>query len=257
MNKKKPIFLLLPGPSLVNIEKRMETLKAIPATWITLNRFPILERKLHVEFDMIYCSSPVRIIELKEDIIRFASQPDKFLITNTDIMRTLPRIANEAGHVVVTDLGYEPGVWYSSLTALLLWIFREEFKSVFLLGADGGIIDPKKNCENCSEGFEGFCEYGGEISGGGGEGCYAFLRSVYYGQEQINPEKENFSARRVSIPKDTSLMNTSFWRLVNRLDLPNKTKVFNVTNKSLINCFDKMSWEDFDAVVNATSKISI
>ena len=82
--KSQPVFILLPGPSLKNIEPRIEHLKGHRPIWATVNRFPILEKKLDLRFDMVYCSSPVRMEELLPDILKLLERGDEF-VTNSEM----------------------------------------------------------------------------------------------------------------------------------------------------------------------------
>lgn len=224
----RPVFICLHGPSLKNLEPRIGKLygeKKI-ATWTTLNRFPILEKKLGILFDAVYCSSPARMEELLPDVIALLKRGGKF-VTNSEIAGKHAPSFKEARKErpsidwYISDLAFEPGVWHNSLTAFLLFLADKGFKEIYLFGCDGGTFEDND--------------------------------PIYYGEELIDPSKENFVAREQSIPRDTKLMNEEFWGLFEKYEVKNKPEIINVTDRSHVTCFKTMTWKEFDAKIHAPS----
>lgn len=231
LGTRKPVFLLLPGPSLEELESRIPRLQDLDVNWASLNRFNLLEEKLGILFNLVYISSPVRVEELKEEIVHLLRTSGIF-VTNSQITAEYEHLYRKARNMgspsttwYCTNLAYEPGVWHNSLTAFLLWLSNMGFKEIYLFGCDGGKVGKNGN--------------------------------IYYGQELIDTQKEQFDARKLSIPRDTQLMNEQYWSLYKKYFVQNKPKIINVNDDSLVTCFDKLTWGEFDALVHAASTKSL
>ena len=100
------------------------------------------------------------------------------------------------------------GFGYNSLVAFTITLAIKGIKRIFIFGADGG-----------SE-----------------EG------DVYYAQDKIDNEK--FEDRRKTIARDTRVMNHSFWRFWRDMGVK-EIPIYNVSMKSRLNCFPKISYQRF------------
>lgn len=225
MKISNPVFVLMHGPSLVEVEKRIGKLKQLNPIWATVNDFHVLEKKLGIELDMVYVSARCRFEERVQNLIRYVKNGG-FYITNVDIRLNYTRMFEQMdrkdskGKYTVTSLAHEPGISHNSMTVLLLWLSEIRRPSeIYLFGCDGG------RPPGCS--------------------------TLHYG-EDVFPLENN----EEWISKDTETLNERFWGLYEKHKIEFKPRIVNVTDFSYVNCFEKMSWKDFDAYLNETSKTS-
>lgn len=106
--------------------------------------------------------------------------------------------------ILISDLG----VGFNSLSAFLYTIMNYGPSRIILFGADGYV-------EN--------------------------LNNVYYGQEKY--DGENFFHRKITIEKDTKIMNETFWKICDYWNIP-RCKIYNCSPKSAITCFDKIDYRN-------------
>lgn len=215
-----PVTIILPGRSLKDTGHLVKKAQSAGHLLATVNRFPVLEKRLDIKFDIVYVSSPTRFEELQQDIFEFIHRiSTKAFLTNSKIIEAYPAFFRQVDHLdyhklCISDLAYEPGVWHNSLTALLLTLFLSKYNRICLLGCDGKIE---------SEG------------------------EVYYAQEDIKVF-EDFSMRKKTIERDTITMNNAFWGLFEETfgrDARQYFHVVNVNPDSAINIFPKMHPANF------------
>jgi hypothetical protein len=201
MNK---IIICLPSPSIKELEDNIESFKNVDCQWASLNRFKAIEENILYK------------IKKRLDVV-YCSSPERFsegyknikdfkglLITNSQIARQkINGIYNENKKVYVSDWGYG----FSSLFAMICALIKLKYKQIFLFGAQGYA----ENTEN-----------------------------VYYSQYKFR--NENFKARKNSIYRDTKIMNKHFYELLDYWGIETKdVDIYNVTQKTKIDCFRKIS----------------
>ena len=200
---------------------------------MTVNDFYILEDKLDVKFDFVWLTSSLSM-RLGNGEKRKVHEIYKYirdggtLITNMNFKNKYKDLFKEIseedleGEVVSTEIGYIPGRWVNSLTALLWYLSNEGFTSIFLFGCDGGLIQGQKNAYY-EEGMRDF---------------------VHANRSQIHA-------------KDTDRMNKGFWEWYDKKDrVIKKPCIINVTNDSLVTCFETITWEEFHEVLHVTPEKS-
>ena len=210
----RPVYIILPGPSVEKIKPYLTRLEKIPHVKATVNRFNILEKRLAVKFGVVYVSSILRFDELEVRLVKFMKRKGTKLITNSNcfykFMFSFKDFRNGKEYFV-SDLGYEPGTWHNSLTNLILAMAWMGFQRFFLFGCDG-YADSSEN--------------------------------VYFSQKDIKPEDENFGNRVISINRDTRVMNDQFWKLFTKYRMWHTPTVMNVSPDSKVECFQKLTHEE-------------
>ena len=165
----RPVVILVPGPSIYELEERIEELKDVDICYFGLNSYTVIEtrilNKINKRFSAIMCSSREGIPGVLEDILDFLDRDednvfissyfrgtfglvpkyfdshyffnkhgDKFIFFNLGLIKTLPT-PDKPLHFMVSN----------SLLVLIQMAIVGRASSVVLFGADGGFSkDPDK-----------------------------------------------------------------------------------------------------------------
>ena len=166
----RAVAILVPGPSIYELEHRIEELKDIDICYFGMNSYTVIEthilHKINKHFSAIMCSSREGIPSVLNDIIDFLyrdednvfissyfrdtfgllptyfdlqhlfdKQGDKFIFFNLDFVTTVPNKDNPLLFMVS-----------NSLLVLIQIALVGKASSVVLFGADGGLEDSAKKC---------------------------------------------------------------------------------------------------------------
>lgn len=177
----KPIIIVGHGPSCEQLNANIMAFHGIKdVLWSSLNRFYIPEdeilSKIDRVFDIIWCSSPVRLEQsiVKKRIIEASGRGSIIFTTSDNVSRMEKMGCNQAGTTIYSDFGYG----YSSLFSFLCALIKQGARQIILFGFDG---------------------------------CAQDEESVYWGQDKI---EDDFRTRKLSILRDTVMMNLTFWDYV-------------------------------------------
>lgn len=207
MDRNKPIFILLQGESVREIERSIQRFRNSDVYWASMNLFSLVEpivKKINKKFDVLYVSSQERVLQEINNIKSFVIGDNTSFITTTTIIENELRDIKCRDNVIISDYG----LGYNSLTAFLYALINLQFRKIYLFGADGGVIG----------------------------------KDVYYNQKYLDDYiEENYEARKLSIYKDTQVMNQTFYEKAKEYGLSvENTEIINCSLQSNISIFRKI-----------------
>jgi len=234
MNLDKPIAIMLQGPSVSELEDKIQLFKDKDWIWASLNRFQMMEdkilSKIGKELDIVYVTNETRFEEELENIRNFVSKEGKLFITSTD--KYDDKFAKCSAHVDVSSEEFHrthntlrSGPPSNSITCLLFALGRLGVKHIYLFGCDGSPIQ-----QRAPRVMRGLVPQHSSSP-------------LYYHEELFFMEKEEGGwGNYACITDDMLNMNSNFWDNWDSL-FSYRPNIINVNPKSFVTCFEKCSYE--------------
>lgn len=216
----KPIFIVLPGPSVENLKNHIVDVNDIypDAIWASMNHYKILEdsilSKVEKKFEVLGYLDPHILNHYMAEIHEFLDrESNSIFISDYDTIEDIEklgglRVRNLQGSVVYSSYsrGKNPKVsdkFYNTLTAMLLTLIGLGHREFVLFGADGA--------------------------------------GPYFGEEN-NSDRDGIPVNEIQrrLSEDTKFMNEYFWKLKNEIT-PEHVAIANCSGDSHLTCFDKVS----------------
>ncbi len=214
--RNRPVFIILHGSSIGQLEAYIPRLKGKKICYMGLNRFEIVEKhilsRIGERFSMIHCHANPGLEEATPSLVRFLKREDENVLMTTRYAASFfnskyPNFISEFREKIWLTTDFQH-LKMNSLTAFLACLMTEGVKNIILFGADG--------CSDKSR--------RGQISS-------------YYHPETFSPE------RTCELTRDTGRFNSLF-PAVRKDYSKNGTRILNCSPGSHITCIPIIRYED-------------
>jgi len=148
----RPVFVLLHGKSIAELEQHVHKFGAGKICYVTVNNFSILEKhilsRINERFSIIHCHSVHGFQHRVGAIVDYLKRKDNNMLISTDIaISTFSTCYTNMVDEFRSKIWLIPSEkWkhYNTVLALLVALMEEEVKNVILFGDDGSVAPTVK-----------------------------------------------------------------------------------------------------------------
>ena len=154
---------------------------------------------------VVYCSSPMRTVQIKHDIQAFLNRDeDKWWVT-------VPPMTYNPEKTIL-DIGNPGHGKFNTLFTFILFLLKYKPKEIILFGADGGVD----------------------------KGNTYYKQDEFKLNEKMEGDFEN---KKHQLLNDTKVVNARFPDFLSNCPYQD-TEIFNVSKNSMIECFDRYTYDE-------------